>query len=472
MHTMFGSGFGSLGGDMVNPSSPMALQQQQQQQAMMTMMNMPPNGRPGSSLQMAPQPARPATSTGFRSSAGESDSPMVVNVARGGARVIGPMRAKVSNPDQPSFLNPIPQSPSSVLGALIPEPQSASSQAARDHVRSALSNNSLGSTHSRSNSMQPPTEESMEAAEARVSRKIQDLEISNKSLLAVNTQLEARVKTQRDQINELKKQLQMREPIISESLLENDISDEDAKAAIEYRSTLVAGKVINTMDMNEEDSQLTVGKSPGPQSAQKVEGTDVDKSDVKGAENDGNANSVKDDDEYENDSDNDNDKVKEKNADRGINGSAGNSGPEGDTGSSGPAAEDAKLQEARELVARLMVLALSSPEPAAEQLPAQEKAGSRIPRRAGSGPSAAAGSAARPPSALKGGLRTPVRGPGTRISSFGVASSSTPVRSAMVSPTPSGKASTTSGGGKDSQAAAAGEKEQILDICRKLQQIL
>ncbi|KAJ2861151.1 hypothetical protein FB639_005536, partial [Coemansia asiatica] len=277
----------------MNPSSPMALQQQQQ---MMMMMNMPLSGRPGSSLQMAPQPARPATSTGFRSSAGESDSPMVVNVARGGARVIGPMRAKPSNLDQPSFLNPIPQSPSSALGALIPEPKSASSQAARDHIRSALSNNSLDSTHSRSNSMQPPTEESMEAAEARVSRKIQDLEISNKSLLAVNTQLEARVKTQRDQINELKKQLQMREPLISESLLDNDTSDEalrsslkedkvferlisnlehliqDAKAAIEYRSTLAAGKVINTMDMNEDDSQLTVGKSPESQAAQEIEG--------------------------------------------------------------------------------------------------------------------------------------------------------------------------------------------------------
>ncbi|KAJ2857446.1 hypothetical protein FB639_005998, partial [Coemansia asiatica] len=145
-----------------------------------------------------------------------------------------------------------------------------------------------------------------------------------------------------------------------------------------------------------------------------------------------------------------------------------------ETSSSGPAVDDARLQEARELVARLMVLALSSPEPSAEQLPALEKTSSRIPRRTGSGPSAAAaaGSTARPSSALKGGLRTPARSSGTRISSFGVASASTPVRSAMVSPTPSGKASSTSGGGKDSQGAASEEREQILDICRKLQQIL
>ncbi|KAJ2637874.1 hypothetical protein GGF40_002065 [Coemansia sp. RSA 1286] len=496
MNTMFGGGFGSLGGDMINPASPMALQHQQQ---MMMMMNTPPNGRPGSSLQMTPQPARPATSTGFRSSGGESDSPMVVNVARGGARVIGPMRAKPSNPDQPSFLNPIPQSPSSVLGALIPEPNAAaSSHAARDHVRSALSNDSLGSAHSRSNSLLPPTEESMEAAEARVSRKIQDLEISNKSLLAVNTQLEARVKTQRDQISELKKQLQTREPLVSDSLLENDISDEalrstlkedkvferlisnlehliqDAKAAIEYRSTLTAGKVINTMDMNE-DSQLTVGKSPNPQAAQHVEGVDSNENGGEKVQNhDDKSSSAKDDDDDDNNSDIDHDHSNDTGAKPKNKGSTDK--PESaEAGSSEPAVDDAKLQEARELIARLMVLALSSPEPTAEQLPAPEKAGSRIPRRTGSGPGAAAahaGSTARPSSALKGGLRTPMRSSGTRISSFGVASASTPVRSTAVSPTPSGKASTASGGGKDAQGAVANEREQILDICRKLQQIL
>ncbi|KAJ1843571.1 hypothetical protein LPJ73_005449, partial [Coemansia sp. RSA 2703] len=298
LNNFFGGGFGSMGGDMMNPASPMMLQQQQQM--MMMMNNLPPGGRPGSSLQMnAPhQPARPATSTGFRSSGADSDSPMVVNVARGGARVIGPMRAKQPGSDQPSFLNPIPQSPSSVLGALIPEPQQGSaSRDARDHVRSALSNNSLGSTRSRSNSMQPPTEGLIEAAEARVDRKIQDLEISNKSLLVVNSQLEARVKAQREQINELKKQIQMKVSYIPESVADNDVPDEalrsalkedkvferlisnlelliqDAKSALEYRSLPAAGKVINTIDMNEDGSQLTVGKSPDPQSAQNVDDT-------------------------------------------------------------------------------------------------------------------------------------------------------------------------------------------------------
>ncbi|KAJ1844353.1 hypothetical protein LPJ57_009520, partial [Coemansia sp. RSA 486] len=319
--------------------------------------------------------------------------------------------------------------------------------------------------------------ESMEAAEARVSRKIQDLEISNKSLLAVNTQLEARVKTQRDQISELKKQLQTREPLVSDSLLENDISDEalrstlkedkvferlisnlehliqDAKAAIEYRSTLTAGKVINTMDMNEEDSQLTVGKSPNPQAAQNAEGVDSNENGGEKVQNhDDKSSSAKDDDDDNNsdiDHDHSNDTgAKPKNEDS-------TSKPESaEAGSSEPAVDDAKLQEARELIARLMVLALSSPEPTAEQLPAPEKAGSRIPRRTGSGPGAAAanaGSTARPSGALKGGLRTPMRSSGTRISSFGVASATTPVRSTVVSPTPSGKASTASGGGKDAQ---------------------
>ncbi|KAJ1723791.1 hypothetical protein LPJ53_001908 [Coemansia erecta] len=466
LNNFFGGGFGSLGGDMMNPASPMLLQQQQQQMMMM-MNNLPPGGRPGSSLQMnAPhQPARPATSTGFRSSGADSDSPMVVNVARGGARVIGPMRAKQPGTDQPSFLNPIPQSPSSVLGALIPEPQQGStSHSARDHVRSALSNNSLESTHSRSNSMLPPTEELIEAAEARVDRKIQDLEISNKSLLAVNSQLEARVKAQREQINELKKQMQMREPYISESLADNDVPDEDAKSALEYRSMPAAGKVINTIDMNEDDSQLTVGKSPDPQSAQQVDGT---------ADSKGDKSSETIDEQEEDDAD-DGDKVSEQAADA-ID-------PDTKDGEDDPTAEsadaDVKLQEARELVARLMVLALSSPEPVPTQVPASatDKAGSRIPRRTGSGAGAASNSTARPQSALKGGLRTPMKSVGTRISSFGVASENTPVRSTVVSPTPSGKASSLSGsavagGGKDSQSASA-EREQILDICRKLQQIL
>ncbi|KAJ2439817.1 hypothetical protein IWW43_004749, partial [Coemansia sp. RSA 1935] len=121
--------------------------------------------------------------------------------------------------------------------------------------------------------------------------------------------------------------------------------------------------------------------------------------------------------------------------------------------------QDAKVQEARELVARLMMLALSSPDPSTSEKPA-----SRIPKRAGS---AATPAAARTSNA-KGGLRTPVKSVSARISSFGVASTSTPVRSVAVSPTPSSKASIDS---KD-QTSTSSEREQILDICRKLQQIL
>ncbi|KAJ2255172.1 hypothetical protein EV176_007215, partial [Coemansia sp. RSA 451] len=151
--------------------------------------------------------------------------------------------------------------------------------AAREHIRSALSNHSLESGRSRSNSALQPTEESMEAAEARVSRKIQDLEISNTSLMAVNTQLESRVKTQREQISELKKQLQLNVPYMSDITMDGELpgemSDEtmksvlkedkvferlisnlehliqDAKAALEYRSTVAAGKVISAAELNE-----------------------------------------------------------------------------------------------------------------------------------------------------------------------------------------------------------------------------
>ncbi|KAJ2747127.1 hypothetical protein H4S06_005162 [Coemansia sp. BCRC 34490] len=239
---LFGGGFGSMGGDFgpISPMTPrqqhvqmqMAMQQQhhhqqqqQQQQQQQHFSNLP-GSRPGSSLQMS-QPARPATSTGFRSPNTDGDSPVVVNVARGGARVIGPMRAKPTSAETPSFLNPIPQSPSSVLGARIPGESVMDNDAMHAaNPRSALSNSSIDSARSRSNSALQPTEEFMEAAEARVSRKIQDLEISNKSLLAINSQLESRVKSQREQIGELKKQLQMKMPFISEPLVDNEISDE------------------------------------------------------------------------------------------------------------------------------------------------------------------------------------------------------------------------------------------------------
>ncbi|KAI8323986.1 hypothetical protein GQ54DRAFT_85445 [Martensiomyces pterosporus] len=270
LSSFFGGGFGSMGGGIGGPVPQMPLQQQpppQQQPMFMA----PAGGRPGSSLQ-AVHPSRPATSAGIRHASGDASGPVLVNVARGGARVIGPMRAKAPGPDG-NFLNPIPQSPPSAVGAFIPS--HADQQDARENLRSALSSNSLESSRSRSNSVAAPTEESMEAAEARVSRKIQDLEISNKSLLAVNTQLEARVKAQREKINELKKQLQLKVPFLSDGTAEIDASDEalrtalkedkvferlisnlehliqDAKDAIEYRSTIAAGKVISAADLTE-----------------------------------------------------------------------------------------------------------------------------------------------------------------------------------------------------------------------------
>ncbi|KAJ2859561.1 hypothetical protein GGI22_002948 [Coemansia erecta] len=127
-----------------------------------------------------------------------------------------------------------------------------------------------------------------------------------------------------------------------------------------------------------------------------------------------------------------------------------------------PDTRDEKIQEARELVARLMVLALASSESANNT-----KANSRIPKRAGSA-TATISSSSRPSSALKVGLRAPIKSTGTRISSFGVASENTPVRSLIASPTPSSKSASTSG--KDTPSV--GENEQILDICRKLQDIL
>lgn len=200
MGNFFGGGFGSVSGGMGGMMPPMAPQHNRQQSGYMAPSTGAEGGRPGSSMQVT-HPSRPATSTGFRTTnaaGSDADGPKMVNVARGGARVIGPIRAKVGSPENPaSALNPIPQSPSSVLG---------------EHIPNALAKNAQEAGRSRSNSAVVPTDETIEAAEARVSRKIQDLEISNKSLLSVNTQLESRVKEQRKQINELKKQLQSNMP--------------------------------------------------------------------------------------------------------------------------------------------------------------------------------------------------------------------------------------------------------------------
>ncbi|KAJ1885375.1 hypothetical protein LPJ66_010148, partial [Kickxella alabastrina] len=441
--------------------------------------------RPGSSLQAA----RPATSTGFRTQPPDPEAPLVVNVARGGARVIGPKRAPTDMP-QPAYLNAIPQSPSSALGALIPEPSLFS----RDHFPSALSSNS-DSAHSRANSaMQPPppSEDNMEAAEARVSRKIQDLEISNQSLLAVNSQLEARVKSQREEISDLKKQIQLKTTFAPDALPDTEISDEalrsalkedkvferlisnldhliqDAKSALEYRSTIAAGKVISAAELNEDGSQLTVGKN----SEQHIDPSNEIETETDD-ENDDNDNEDEDKDQDKDDEDKDDDAADKPGlpTEPAVSESQDASVDTAADSNNGPEVESPKIQEARELIARLMVLALSSPEPPS---PAQftDKPNSRIPRRTIGGPasssaaastsaSASAASAARPLSAMKGGLRTPIKAPGTRISSFGVASENSPVRSLVVSPTPSGRVST-----------GIAEKEQILDICRKLQQIL
>ncbi|KAJ2314414.1 hypothetical protein IWW52_004291 [Coemansia sp. RSA 2704] len=451
MNNLFGGGFGTMGigaapmsagpGGPMSPVTPQYYSMQQQVQSPMAMNG--PGSRPGSSLQHS-HPSRPATSTGFHGSAAEGDTPVLVNVARGGARVIGPMRAKQAQNEGPSFLNPIPQSPSSALGNAFPKSLEASS-AAREHIRSALSNHSLESGRSRSNSALQPTEESMEAAEARVSRKIQDLEISNTSLMAVNTQLESRVKAQREQIAELKKQLQLKASYIPEVSADIEEADEDAKAALEYRSTIAAGKVISAAELNEDDSQVTVNtEQESPDAVASTSADTAAKSEDNAASN---ADRDTDRDNHDNDG-NDDDKSEaepEVEADAVADAEAD--------------AEAAKLQEARELVARLMVLALSSPDPTTPEKPA-----SRIPKRM---VSAAAVGAARPPNALKGGLRTPAKSTSARISSFGVASTSTPVRSVAVSPTPSSKASADS-----SKEQIPGEKEQMLDICRKLQQLL
>ncbi|KAJ2661382.1 hypothetical protein IW148_003378 [Coemansia sp. RSA 1199] len=470
MNGLFGGGFGTMGiaaapmsAGISGPMSPIAPQYYSMQHQVQSPVTMnAPGSRPGSSLQHS-HPSRPATSTGFRSSGAEGETPMLVNVARGGARVIGPLRTKQAPADGPSFLNPIPQSPSSALGNGFMAGRDAG--AAREHIRSALSNHSLESGRSRSNSALQPTEESMEAAEARVSRKIQDLEISNTSLMAVNTQLESRVKTQREQISELKKQLQLNVPYMSDITMDGELpgemSDEtmksvlkedkvferlisnlehliqDAKAALEYRSTVAAGKVISAAELNEDDSQLTVNSEARNQENQESAASTSNEVPSNGADDtktEAEAAAENEDEQYS------------ASKDKGVETDDSN-------------VQDAKMQEARELVARLMVLALSSPDPSTPEKPA-----SRIPKRAGS---AATPVAARTSNA-KGGLRTPVKSASARISSFGVASTSTPVRSVAVSPTPSSKASIDS---KD-QTSTSNEREQILDICRKLQQIL
>ncbi|KAJ2884525.1 hypothetical protein H4R27_002026 [Coemansia aciculifera] len=476
--SFFGGGFGSMGGDMGGMRSPMTPQPQQQQlqqqQQQHPMHMLPPGGRPGSAMQVS-HPSRPSTSTGHRTSAADPDSPVVVNVARGGARVIGPMRSKAAlsdNQQQQPFLNTIPQSPSSALGGMIPGSGGQGSYPARDHLLSALSNNSIESTRSRSNSAVVPTEGNMEAAEARVSRKIQDLEISNKSLLAVNTQLESRVKAQREQITELKKQLQSNIHFDPDMLLESDISDEalrsalkedkvferllsnleqliqDAKDALEYRSTIAAGKVISAAELTEDDSQLTVGKiadrraehSPGDAGVpnDRDATVDVNNDGALVGESNGNDKTVTEQPA-----------VADASASASVD--AGN-----------VVLENEKLQEARELIARLMVLALSSPEPETPDKPS-----ARAPRRTGSA-AAVLPPTAKPAGAQKGGLRTPAKSSSTRISSFGVASENNPVRSLVVSPSPTSKANSSTG--KDAQSTA--DKEQILDICRKLQLLL
>ncbi|KAJ2454960.1 hypothetical protein GGF42_003514 [Coemansia sp. RSA 2424] len=386
------------------------------------------------------------------------------------------MRSKATlsdNQQQQPFLNTIPQSPSSALGGMIPGSGGLGSYPARDHLLSALSNKSLESNRSRSNSVAMPTEENMEAAEARVSRKIQDLEISNKSLLAVNTQLESRVKAQREQIAELKKQLQSNIQFYPDSLLESDISDEDkvferllsnlehliqdAKDALAYRSTIAAGKVISAAELTEDDSQLTLSKTADRRAEQSLGDAGL-------------ANETKANDDGISDELPDAEKAATTAADAtaatAAAASLSSNVEQADTAasSSSTAVEEEKLQEARELIARLMVLALSSPD--SETL---EKPSARAPRRTGSA------AAVLPPLAKStgapkgGGLRTPAKSSSTRISSFGVASENTPVRSLVVSPSPASKANSSSG--KDAQGLAA-DKEQILEICRKLQVLL
>ncbi|OMH81674.1 hypothetical protein AX774_g1788 [Zancudomyces culisetae] len=124
-------------------------------------------------------------------------------------------------------------------------------------------------------------ETSMEAAEARVGRKIEDLEIAKKALLAVNTQLESEVKNQKRQLYELKKQLKsqgvttsdsntiellseesekiveavLKEDVLFQKLLSNIESlIKNAKEALEYRSEHTA-KVISEPEMSTLDPE-------------------------------------------------------------------------------------------------------------------------------------------------------------------------------------------------------------------------
>ncbi|KAJ1674073.1 hypothetical protein EV182_004018 [Spiromyces aspiralis] len=219
--------------------------------------------------------------------------PIRVNVSRGGARVIGPARLRsmaasglegaVSSPNWSVGSQGV-----NVLGdkayedtdanSVSDDSDSKSGNAVKDD-RQVWSGIRRGS---RSNSIFTPTEESMEAAEARVSRKMEDLVISNKSLLAVNAQLETKIKKQQTEIAKLQQQLRRQMQYVPDFEAE-DVDDADdtgsgrakqmttedlvrsvaqedkqfgaiiasieylireAKAAIEYQSKSTAGKVI------------------------------------------------------------------------------------------------------------------------------------------------------------------------------------------------------------------------------------
>ncbi|KAJ1910705.1 hypothetical protein H4219_006146 [Mycoemilia scoparia] len=205
------------------------------------------NTIPFDTIAESPPPSLNRTTAATSSSTAIPEN-MVVNVSRGGARILGPPAANRNrNPaTSPTLTNTTTGSAASFVSGN----STSHNEPHLDHrnrnsnndvengvvddddddddgggdldsnVSNIINNNNKNkgtsninaktpttTGRSRNNSVFQTTEESMEAAEARVSRKMQDLEISNKSLLAVNSQLENKIKKQKVQITELKDML-------------------------------------------------------------------------------------------------------------------------------------------------------------------------------------------------------------------------------------------------------------------------
>ncbi|KAJ1954332.1 hypothetical protein EC988_002495 [Linderina pennispora] len=253
--------------------------------------------------------------------------------------------------------------------------------------------------------------------------------------MAVNAQLEARVKQQTEKIRDLNKQLKNRVPFDAEAAIDIEINDEDAKEAIEYRSIIKAGKVISAAELAEEDAQSTVGKN-----SERLGGPDEEADQQQDArEPSGTAEDALADEE-----------------------AAQVDAEEKEAREAEEKKKEQHLQEARELVAKLMVLALASHDASTSGEKSAAGARTGIPRRPGSSAAMHMG-LGKSASLSKASVRTPTKSSNARISSFGVASANSPVRSSTASPSSATKVA------KDD---TQGEKDQILDICRQLQNLL